>query len=66
MAARIHSTSTTVEAAVPVPLFPTQKLGGGQYVIANGHHYAVAGDGRLSSTWTSKQVNPIVLLMNWR
>ena len=67
MAARIHTTSTTPQADVPEPLFATQKLGGGQNVIAHGHQYDVARDGRfLINTDVEASGPPIVLLMNWR
>jgi serine/threonine protein kinase len=67
MAARIHATVTTLEAEVPVPLFPTQKLGGGQNVIAHGHQYDVARDGRfLINVDADAGAPPIVLMMNWR
>ena len=42
MAARIHATATTLHADLPGPLFASQKLGGGQNVIAHGHQYDVA------------------------
>ena len=67
MSARIHATPTTVKADVPVPLFATQKLGGGQNVIAHGHQYDVARDGRfLINVDGDANAPPIVLLMNWR
>ncbi|HEU4686927.1 MAG TPA: hypothetical protein VFS23_01125, partial [Vicinamibacterales bacterium] len=67
MAARIRSASTTVEADAPVPLFATQKLGGGQNVIAHGHQYDVARDGRfLINVDAGANAPPIVLMMNWR
>ena len=67
MAARIHATPTTVVDDVPVPLCPTQKLGGGQNVIAHGHQYDVARDGRfLINMDAEASAPPIVLLMNWR
>lgn len=46
MAALIDATATTLSVEVPVPLFATQKLGGGENVIAHGHQYDVASDGR--------------------
>jgi Tol biopolymer transport system component len=67
MAARIDATATTLEAQVPVPLFPTRKLGGGQNVIAHGHQYDVARDGRfLINVDADASAPPIVLMMNWR
>jgi serine/threonine protein kinase/Tol biopolymer transport system component len=67
MAARIHATATTLQADVPVPLFATQKLGGGQNVIAQGHQYDVARDGRFVINIDVEASGPaIVLLMNWR
>ena len=67
MAARIHATATTLQADVPEPLFATQKLGGGQNVIAHGHQYDVARDGRfLINMDVEASGPPIVLLMNWR
>ena len=67
MAAQIHATATTLQADVPEPLFATQKLGGGQNVIAHGHQYDVARDGRfLINMDVEASGPPIVLLMNWR
>jgi serine/threonine protein kinase len=67
MSSRIHATPTTVEADMPVALFATQKLGGGQNVIAHGHQYDVARDGRfLVNVDAEANAPPIVLLMNWR
>jgi serine/threonine protein kinase len=67
MAARIQATSTTLQADVPEPLFATQKLGGGQNVIAHGHQYDVARDGRfLLNVDVESSGPPIVLRMNWR
>ena len=67
MAARIHGTATTLQADVPGPLFATEKLGGGQNVIAHGHQYDVARDGRfLINMDVESSAPPIVLVMNWR
>ena len=56
-----------LEAEVPVPLFTTQKLGGGQNVIAPGHQYDVARGGRfLINVDAEASAPPIVLKMNWR
>ena len=67
MAARIHATGTALEGDAPVPLFATQKLGGGQNVIAHGHQYDVARDGRfLINVDVEASAPPIVLMMNWR
>lgn len=67
MAARIHATATTLQADAPELLFATQKLGGGQNVIAHGHQYDVARDGRfLINMDVEVSGPPIVLLMNWR
>ena len=67
MAARIYATATNLQADLPEPLFATQKLGGGQNVIAHGHQYDVARDGRfLINVDVEASGPPIVLLMNWR
>jgi serine/threonine protein kinase/Tol biopolymer transport system component len=67
MAARIHATATALHADVPVPLFATQKLGGGQNVIAHGHQYDVTRGGKfLINVDVEANAPPIVLLMNWR
>jgi Tol biopolymer transport system component len=66
MASRIDAAATTLQAGEPVPLFATQKLGGGQNVIANGHQYDVASDGRfLVNVDTEASAPPIVLMINW-
>jgi Tol biopolymer transport system component len=67
MAARIHATEAGLQADTPVALFATQKLGGGQNVIAHGHQYDVARDGRfLINVDAEASAPPIVLMMNWR
>jgi Tol biopolymer transport system component len=67
MASRIRATPATLEADKPVALFATQKFGGGQNVIAHGHQYDVAKDGRfLINVDTEAGAPPIVLMMNWR
>ena len=67
MASRIRPTATTLAADKPVALFATQKLGGGQNVIAHGHQYDVARDGRfLVNVDADASAPPIVLMMNWR
>ncbi len=67
MASRVHATPTTLKADIPVALFATQKLGGGQNVIAHGHQYDVARDGRfLINVDAEETATPIVLMMNWQ
>jgi Tol biopolymer transport system component len=67
MSSRIHATPTTVGADMPLALFATQKLGGGQNVIAHGHQYDVARDGRfLVNVDAEANAPPIVLMMNWQ
>jgi Tol biopolymer transport system component len=67
MASRIHATRTRLEADTRVALFATHKLGGGQNVIANGHQYDIARNGRfLINVDTEASAPPILLIMNWR
>jgi Tol biopolymer transport system component len=65
MAAPIAVTGATVEAGVPVMLFPTRIVGGGEDV-QQGRQYDVAPDGRfLINTELDTGASPITLLMNW-
>jgi Tol biopolymer transport system component len=67
MAASIQRTSTTIEAGVPAPLFQTQRLGGGVNVIAHGHQYDVARDGRFLINVDAEPGAPsLTLLLNWQ
>ena len=67
MVASIQRTSLPIEAGVPAPLFQTQRLGGGVNVIAHGHQYDVARDGRfLINVDAEPYAPPITLLLNWQ
>ena len=65
MAAPVAVTGATFEPGVPVMLFPTRILGGGEDV-QQGRQYDVAPDGRfLINTELDSATSPITLLMNW-
>ena len=65
MAAPITVTGSTLEPGVPVVLFPTRIVGGGEEV-QQGRQYDVAPDGRfLINTELDSADAPITLLMNW-
>jgi Tol biopolymer transport system component len=67
MAAAIRKTGTGREAAVPVALFRTRRVGGGANVIGRGHQYDVAPDGRFLINVDADQVAPpLTLLLDWR
>jgi Tol biopolymer transport system component len=67
MTAPVRLGSTMIEAGLPEPLFQTQRLGGGVNVIAHGHQYDVAPDGRfLINVDADPGAAPITLLLNWR
>lgn len=67
MVASIQRTTMPIEAGVPAPLFQTQRLGGGVNVIAHGHQYDVARDGRfLINVETEPSAPPLALLLNWQ
>ena len=67
MTAPIRLRSTMIEAGLPEPLSQTQRLGGGVNVIAHGHQYDVAPDGRfLINVDADSGAAPMTLLLNWR
>jgi hypothetical protein len=67
MAAPIDIRETRVEVGAPAPLFQTRKLGGGVNVIAHGHQYGVARDGRfLINVDAETNEQPITLMINWK
>jgi hypothetical protein len=67
MAVPIRATATTITAGTPAMLFKTRKVGGGLNVIASGHQYDVAPDGRfLINVETESSVPPPTLLLNWK
>jgi dipeptidyl aminopeptidase/acylaminoacyl peptidase len=67
MAAAIRRTTTAPEAAVPVALFRTRRVGGGGNVIGRGHQYDVTRDGRfLINVDVDQAAPPLTLLLDWR
>ena len=67
MAVPIRAASTTITAGTPTLLFKTRKVGAGLNVIASGHQYDVAPDGRfLINVEAESSVAPITLLLNWK
>jgi hypothetical protein len=66
MAATVRATPAPLEAGAPATLFKTRRLGGVN-VIANGHQYDVAPDGRfLINVDSESDAVPITLLLNWK
>ena len=67
MVASIQHASLPIDVGEPAPLFQTQRLGGGVNVIAHGHQYDVARDGRfLINVDAEPYAPPITLLLNWK
>lgn len=67
MAVPIRATATTITAGTPTVLFKTRKVGAGLNVIASGHQYDVAPDGRfLINVEAESSSVPITLLLNWK
>jgi Tol biopolymer transport system component len=67
MAVPVKWDGDTPQVGVPIPLFQTRIVGGGNYVAGFGRQYDVASDGRFLMQVPSgdERPSPITVILNW-